>query len=127
MDAEYEQIISIEDIRMEAYVGVYPIEKQEKNKFSIDIFIKMKIIQVDLIDELSETLDYQKVYDIVIQEMEMPGNLLETKANSICTKIQKIYNNIYAIKLKIRKLNPMYMKKCACAAVEITKMIPFSQ
>lgn len=126
MDVEYEQVISIEDIQIEAHVGVYPIEKQEKNKFSIDIFITMKVNQLDLKDELSETLDYQKVYEIVIQEMEMPGNLLEVKAHKICTNIQNIYNDIFSIKLKIRKLKPMYMEKCACAAVEITKMSPFS-
>lgn len=123
MEPLYKQVISIEDIQVEANIGVYPIEKQEKNKFSIDIFITIHTNEISDKDELSQTLDYQEVYNIVLKEMEIPANLLEVKADRICAKIQNIQANIFSIRLKIKKLKPMYMEKCAYAAIEITKNI----
>lgn len=116
-----ELIISVEGIEIKSYLGVYEEEKKIKNSFTIDVFVRVSNPQDYAKDDLAETIDYQQIYDIVLRKMEDVGNLLEAKAEAIIDAIYQLNQSISYIKLKIRKIKPLYMEKSAFAAVEMIR------
>ncbi len=113
-------IISVENIKTESFIGIYPEEKINKNFFSISVSIHIPLEDLTKIEKISDTIDYSEIYNIVLREMEIPCNLIEEKIKNIANILLKRYPQSESIVLKISKLKPIGMEKCDSASVEIT-------
>lgn len=84
-------------------IGIYPNEKQRKQKIKISINLDLK--KVNSKDTISSTVSYEKIISILKEIKKYQHiNLLETLAKKILFNLEKI-NNLKKIEIKIIKCN----------------------
>lgn len=100
--------ICLENVKLRGYHGVFDFERTNGNDFQVDLSVKYTAPQLCAIerDELSDTVCYAALFDIVKEEMALPRNLLETVAAAIVSRIKSSYPQCTAIRCKITKLSP---------------------
>jgi len=97
--------IKISNIQLFAYHGVAIEEQILGQKFEIDVELMTEKIESGLTDELSKTIDYSHVYEIVKNEFNNKKyKLLETIAELITIELLKL-KFVEIVILKIRKPN----------------------
>jgi dihydroneopterin aldolase len=111
--------IAVEGIEVHAFHGVYDVEKEKGNDFVIDVYLFAEISQSAYTDHLEDTLDYQKVYDLVLQEMKNPVNLLEYLARRIAERILNAFPSLHSVRLRVTKKKPLGMEACRSTYVEM--------
>ncbi len=99
--------ISMEGMRFRAFHGFYQEEGVLGNDFIIDIYINTNFGGAAAGDDLSKTINYETVYLICKAEMSNPVKLLETLAANIISALKHQFSTIQAVKIKVRKLNPI--------------------
>jgi len=110
--------IGIEGIRVVAFHGVYPVEREQGNEFEIDIYLETGEREAPLSDRLSETVDYKAVYELVLAIMAQPVQLLETLVSLIGTQLLKEFETVERVKVRVAKMKPVGMQKCRLTFVE---------
>jgi len=113
-------IISIEGISIHAFHGVYEAEKEKGNDFELDVYLKVSDNKSTETDKLKDTIDYQEVYELVLRIMHKPAKLLEYVAQQIAHQLLDSYQSVESVKIKISKINPLYMDSCQKASVELS-------
>jgi dihydroneopterin aldolase len=98
--------VLLEDMQFYAYHGCFKEEKVVGNKFLVNLKIKTNVEKAAESDNINDALNYQTVYDIVAQVMEIKSNLLEKVANEIIKKLRNEFDFIENIEIKLSKLNP---------------------
>ena len=111
--------IRLEQLRFHAYHGVLPQERKTGNDYVVNLSIGYDFSPAMLSDEVSDTLNYAEVYQLVEQEMAVPSNLLERVAGRICDRLNRRFAGINDIKLRITKVNPPMGADCQGASVEV--------
>lgn len=96
----------LENIEIYAYHGCLPEERLIGSLYRITIEIDYDATLALQTDDLNHAVDYQKIYQIVVDEMSIPSNLLEHVAFRLKNKIKKSYPQINDVRLKISKMNP---------------------
>ncbi|MDR2801656.1 MAG: dihydroneopterin aldolase, partial [Prevotellaceae bacterium] len=72
-------------------------------------------------DNLDDTINYQRLYDIVKREMQRPSNLMEHVAGRILQALSEEFNAIAHATVTIRKRNPPLGGKVGDASVTLSK------
>lgn len=114
-----ETYIFIENARFFSYHGVGEQEQLVGNEFIINLKLKVDILQAGKTDELSDTISYADVYDVIKREMAIPSKLLEHVCYRISTSLFHLFPTIEAIDLKLAKRNPPIGADLDCAGVEV--------
>jgi dihydroneopterin aldolase len=70
-------------------------------------------------DEVSDTVNYAELFEMVKAEMSIPSNLLEHVAGRIAKAVFNAYRDVTAIDLTIVKDNPPMGAHCRGAGVEL--------
>ena len=113
-------IIELSGMHFFAFHGCIDEEKENGNEFVVDFRCRYGVKQAAVTDDLSETLDYSRIYDIVAAQMSLPSNLLENVAGRIFDAILKAFPEIGEMELKVTKLNPPVGGKADSASVTLT-------
>lgn len=113
--------ISLEGLEFHAYHGVYPHERDSGNWFEVDISVDSDFTSGAETDELAGTVNYETLFQIVKDEMEVPSKLLETVAEKIASRVLKELHSVEVVELKIAKLNPPIGGKCKKASISISR------
>jgi 7,8-dihydroneopterin aldolase/epimerase/oxygenase len=113
--------ISLEGLEFHAYHGVYPHERDSGNWFEVDISVDSDFTSGAETDELAGTVNYETLFQIVKDEMEVPSKLLETVAEKIASRVLKELKSVEVVELKIAKLNPPIGGKCKKASISIAR------
>lgn len=111
--------IYINNIRLHASHGVLPQERVTGGDYSIDTKIGYDISQAMLSDNVTDTLNYAEVFNIIKEEMAQNSNLLEHVAGRIANRLIREYAQISTIMLRITKCNPPMGANCDGAGIEI--------
>ncbi len=98
------QKVALQGVRFYAYHGYYPEERKIGNEFFIDIETENEVTE-NLSDELDNTINYERLYEIAAAEMKSTRKLLETVAHRILKTIIQEFPQIDTAKVAIRKLN----------------------
>lgn len=98
--------VSLEGIEFHAYHGVFSEETKLGNRFTVDIHVYTDFRNAMLHDQLKDTVDYAKIYQIAKSHMLEPVKLLEHLAHLIITDILKIYPASKQVSITIKKHNP---------------------
>jgi len=114
-------IISLEGLEFFAYHGVHDFEKEQGNSFIVDVEVELDVSKAEQTDELSGTVDYEKVFDIVSKEMAVRSKLLEHVSSRICNAILKNWQQIEHVKVRIGKMNPPIGAVCKMSAVTVAR------
>lgn len=111
--------ISLEGMEFHAFHGVYPEERVQGNRFTVDVHIDTDFESAAKQDDLSGTIDYSVVAGIVKEEMDHPRALLEALADSIGQRIRNTFPTTEQITVSISKHNPPIGFACARSTVTI--------
>jgi len=114
-------LISISGMEFFAYHGCFAEEQIIGNKFIVDLEFFSNTENAELSDDLSKTVNYQKVYGIVKAEMEIKSKLLEHVARRILDSLYKNFPLIGSTKITVSKLNPPVGGKVDKVSVSLTK------
>lgn len=111
-------IIKLKGIKFHAFHGVFDEEREKGNTFLVDISIETDTTIAEETDDLSKTVDYGVVYDLVNQEMKKPSKLLENVAHRINAAVLEIIST-GKIKTTIYKKNPPITGECKYSSVTL--------
>jgi dihydroneopterin aldolase len=98
--------IRLKNIRVYAYHGCLAEEARIGSDYSVDLEIKTDLRKSSITDELSDTVDYVTLNQIVVEEMAIRSKLLEHVGHRIITRIFKELPEVSRIVLGVSKLNP---------------------
>lgn len=99
--------IVIEGMTFFARHGFYAEENIIGGKFEVDLeFETVFSAKARENDDLSGTVNYERVYSIVKEEMAITSKLLEHVADRIISRLYRELSELTYIRLKVSKLNP---------------------
>jgi dihydroneopterin aldolase len=99
-------LIEIEGMEFYAFHGHFEVEKIAGNRFLVDLKIEVDCRKAGQTDRLEDTLDYQKAYLIVKEEMAGPSNLLEHVCQRIISRMKAEFSEAGKVTVKVSKMNP---------------------
>ena len=116
-------MVKIELIGLEffAYHGVYSEEQKTGNNFIVDLSVVGEFDDAVQHDNLDGTIDYEKLYAVIADEMQTRSKLLEHVAGRITKRIITGHPEVKEINIAIEKLNPPIKGKCRATRVSINK------
>ncbi len=98
--------IHLHECEFFAYHGLYDEEQREGNTFWVSIEVQIDANQFLKSGLLSDSIDYQKVYDIAKTRMEIPTKLLEQLAVWIGEDIERKFPIAQLVHIAISKKSP---------------------
>lgn len=98
--------IEINKLRIFAHHGVHEQEGRIGNTFEVSIILYYPINNAMVNDNISGTINYADVIQIIKQAMTKPSNLLENVIERIRVTLLNNYPLIEGGKIKIAKLSP---------------------
>jgi len=102
--SHFKQTVSLKDVKCFALHGYYPEEQLIGNHFVVDLETEFTSQGFD--DELAQTVNYEDLNHIILEEMKHTQKLLETVLKNIILKVIEWYPFIYTVNVSIKKLNP---------------------
>ncbi|MBI2967409.1 MAG: dihydroneopterin aldolase [Bacteroidetes bacterium] len=105
MKTDY-QTVSLEGMEFYAHHGYYDDEHNVGNKFLVDLHFQADLSKSSVSDQLEDTIDYQKVFQCVEEQMKIRSGLLEHAATRIVNAVKKKFSSIKSVELKLSKMNP---------------------
>lgn len=106
MDTELTTYIDIDGLRLHARHGVFEQERAVGNEFAVTARLYFPCHDAMESDDLSHTVNYADVVDIIKREMDIPSKLIENVAARIRKAIVTAYPAITAGRITIAKLHP---------------------
>lgn len=98
--------IQIEGMEFYAYHGHFEEERIIGNRFLVDLYISCDLTKSARSDNLKDTVNYHRVYQLIKKEMELKSHLLENIVERIISVIIDHFDVITWIKVKVSKMNP---------------------
>lgn len=112
--------VSLRKLQFFAAHGVYPEEQKTGNRFEVNLHAVFDEAGTK-IDELSMTVNYVRLYDIVRAKMSKPYGLLEQMAMEIGEEIHRDFTQVKKIDIEIVKLHPPIINFIGNVAVRYEK------
>lgn len=101
-----ESLVELVNMEFYSYHGHFREEQIIGNKFIVNFSARTDVITPGETDELSDALNYQELYGIIKEEMDIPSKLLENVALRIVKRVRKTYPLVTWASVSIAKLNP---------------------
>jgi dihydroneopterin aldolase len=99
-------LIEIEGMEFYAFHGHFEVEKIAGNRFVVNLQIETDCSKAGQSDKLEDTLDYQKAYLTVKEEMAVSSDLLEHVCQRIIQRIKVEFPEVQKVTVKVSKMNP---------------------
>jgi dihydroneopterin aldolase len=114
---------TIELRRMEFFArhGHLPEERLVGNYFYVDVMAGADLSKAIVSDCLSDTVNYQQIYDVVKREMAIPSRLLEHVTGRIVKALYAEVPGIKQLSVKVTKQNPFLSGNTESSSVQIVK------
>ena len=112
--------VFIDEVRFHAFHGVMPQERAVGADFTVSLRVEYDFSRAIDTDDLTDTISYADLYDILKSEMAVPSRLLEHVAGRIVRSIADRYPQVSAISVKLSKDNPPMGADCRGAGVELS-------
>lgn len=112
-------LVSLEGLEFFAYHGYYDEEQKVGNKYSVDITVKADLKEAAQHDSLQETVNYEALYEVVKQEMQVRSRLLEHIGYNIIQTVFREFSSVKWVEISISKFNPPIGGVCKQARVTL--------
>ncbi|MEO8088516.1 MAG: dihydroneopterin aldolase [Bacteroidota bacterium] len=99
-------IINVTGIKFYAYHGCLEEEAIIGGNYVVDVKIETDFLQAQVKDDLSLTVDYVTVFNIVKAQMAIRSKLIEHAAALIAAGLIKQIPAIQHVEVKLTKINP---------------------
>jgi len=98
--------ILVEGIKLYAYHGCLEEEAVIGSEYIVDIVLETDFTEAAQTDDLSKTIDYVIVYNIVKAQMAIRSKLIEHVAQRILNELKKEFATLKKTEVKVTKINP---------------------
>jgi dihydroneopterin aldolase len=98
--------INVEGIRVYAYHGCLKEEGLIGSPYIVDVRMEADLKTAEKSDNLADTIDYVKVYEIVKAQMAVRSKLIEHVGKRIFDELKKQFPEIENTEVKVTKINP---------------------
>jgi 7,8-dihydroneopterin aldolase/epimerase/oxygenase len=112
-------IIRLNNIRVYAYHGCWEEEAIVGGEYVVDVALYGDFTNAALIDDLSQTVDYVQVKELVYQQMAIRAKLIETVAFRIHSLLKDEFRWCEKVWVRITKLNAPMGGQVESVSVEI--------
>lgn len=112
--------ISLSNLRFFAYHGLYAEERKTGNEFEVSLNV-LYSPSSETITNISDTVNYSQLYELLKMEMKEPRHLLETFAMEVTEKIHASFLQIKKVEISITKLHPPIAKFTGSVGVKYSK------
>lgn len=109
--------IQLEGMTFYAHHGVLEQERKVGNTFTVNLSLTISHKTSLYSDELADTIDYSKVYEVVKHEMSEPCLLLERLAGRLAKRLFEEFLHIEELTLSISKVKPPFSADISSATV----------
>ena len=110
-----EQTITLDSLRFYAYHGAEPQEAIVGAWYTVDVCITADVTDAIQSDNLSGTINYAQVAEVIKQQMLIRSALLEHVAGRIAKTLLDGFPAIKALTVKVCKENPPVCAPCAAS------------
>lgn len=114
-------IIELEGMEFYAHHGYYSFEQQVGARFIVSARIQTDCSKAGKSDQLEDALNYQKIYDLIREEMAIPSALLEHVCTRILDRIYDSFPDIEHAGIKLSKMNPPMGGQIEKVSVEMSR------
>ena len=98
--------ISVEGLTLHGFHGVGEQERKVGNTFVYDVEVEYPWMSAGETDNLSDTLSYAEIVDVVRAVNGIPADLLENVAYRICRELTSRYGAILSLRIRVSKPHP---------------------
>lgn len=98
--------IIVEGINLYAYHGCLEEEAKIGANYMVDVMMETDFTDAAKLDDLTKTIDYVVVFNIVKTQMAIRSKLIESVGQRIVNALKKEFNTLKKVEVKISKLNP---------------------
>ncbi|MCD6249815.1 MAG: dihydroneopterin aldolase [candidate division Zixibacteria bacterium] len=113
--------IRLVGLRFYGYHGVSAAEKETGRVFEVDCELQLDLAPAGHSNDLSDTVDYGKVYAVIKDTVEGKAYaLLESLASDLAGIILDKFQ-VYTVTLRVRKLHPPIAGQVRHIEVEVTR------
>ncbi|MFT2010036.1 dihydroneopterin aldolase [Pontibacter sp. 13R65] len=111
--------IALEGLEFFAFHGYYDEEQKIGNKYGIDLYLHTDLRRAAESDDLHQTVNYETLYALVVEEMKVPARLLEHLGHRIIDKVYERFPFVQSVKVQVYKFNPPLGGICKWAKVTL--------
>ena len=112
--------IIISNMQFYGYHGLYTEENKLGQRFNVDLELYLSLQKAGETDNMDDSIDYGKVYELVQQVVEgNPKKLIESVAETISKTLFEAFSTLKACTVKVIKPNPPIHGHYDSVAVEI--------
>jgi 7,8-dihydroneopterin aldolase/epimerase/oxygenase len=97
--------IRLDNLQFKAFHGIHEAEKILGNLYILDAAVEIQE-ELKVIHSIHNTVNYEDMYNIIRERMNVPTSLLETIIMDIGNEFHKEFPEIRTINISIKKLNP---------------------
>lgn len=112
------QKIALQGASFFAFHGFYDEEQSTGNEFIVDIEAELEVSSNGN-DDILNTVNYERLYNIISSQMKSTRKLLETVAHAILEDVQNEFSEVQSIRVTIRKINPPLSGEVKNSLVEL--------
>ncbi len=113
--------IALEGLEFFAFHGYYDEEQKIGNKYGVDLYLKTDLHAAGASDKLAETVNYEVLYRLTLQEMQQPARLLEHLAHRILDRLMLEFPQVRQARVSVSKFNPPLGGICHRARVTLSR------
>lgn len=114
-------LIALEGLEFFAYHGYYDEEQKVGNKYAVDITVKANLKSAATKDALDQTVNYEALYEVVKEEMQIRSRLLEHIGHNIIQTVFQKFPAVKWVEISISKFNPPIGGVCKQARVTLAE------
>lgn len=114
--------VGLEGIKFYAHHGYYEEETVIGNHYILDVTVETDFSAASQADDLTQTVNYEKIYQTCSEVMAKNVKLLETISEQIIDSLKLQYPEIRKIIVRIQKLNPPFGGDVHAAVIEQTQV-----
>jgi dihydroneopterin aldolase len=111
--------LSIEGMEFRAAHGCYDVERQVGGNFTVDLRLEVEDNGAAEADDVTRTVNYVEVYEVVRRQMAIPSRIIENTASRILAALAAQFPAIRHAELTLAKSAPPIGGKAHRVAVTI--------
>ncbi|WP_164110861.1 MULTISPECIES: dihydroneopterin aldolase [Sphingobacterium] len=101
------QKVSLREVRFYSPIGFYEEEQVVGNEFYVNVDVYFPFQNSDA-EDLRNTINYEELYQVVLEVMSPKRKLLESALEDMLDLIIKKFNFAQKVYVAIRKINPPF-------------------
>jgi len=99
-------LIAVEGMQFYAHHGYYNEEQILGGKYTVDVYLKTDFDEAASTDRLDNTINYEEIYQLTKEEMNISARLLEHVCQRIISRLKKQYAQLHYLRVRVSKHQP---------------------